>query len=337
MPFKQYTKCIEPSDYTNFNHLLVATIQSLLVGATATALQLATTSRPVCWWLVTEVTAVAWVLAYTRLFLYGRLICLGGDRDAIGVVVSVDGSSIGGFPDNDFNVNLLLENNEFGDKRATVEASSPYGFLVHAQDKITNAGLPTAGHESTDAATGKVSETLHCEFEGGGAYALLVGAEVAFAAAVAALILCVYMPPIPGLSTIILVLALLALLALALGGLIGLGTSGSPSDVNPTLGEIHVNTDDNNGQGAGADILYILGTWVYDPWHQGWNELHPVKVCTKIGTWNGDWDLPPDVILRVRNQFEQATAPGTLVAQKQPEHRWVMHPAVDGCATEIIT
>jgi len=336
MAFKQYTKCIEPSEYVpDIDHRIVALIQSLLVGVTGTAVALVQ-SRLECWPILLELLGVGWVLAYCRLFLYERLICLGKDQDAIGAVVSVDGSHLGGFPDNDFNVNLLLQPNEFGAQRAQVEISSPYGFLVHAQDKVTAAGLPTAGHKSTDEATGKESETLHCEFEGGGAYALLIGSEVAFAATAAALILCVYLPPIPYLQQIITALALFALLALLLGGLIGLGTSGSPSDVNPNLGEIHTNNDPNNGMGAGADILFISGAWVYDPWHAGWNEIHPVKVCTKIGTWNGDWDIPPDVILRVRTQFDLAAAPETKAAQERPENQWTVHPALDGCSSVII-
>jgi hypothetical protein len=336
---KHYTSCIEPSGYTNFNHMLVATFQSLLVGATAAAIALATSARPECWLYVAEVTAAAWLIAYCRLFLYQRLICLGGDRDAIGAVVKVDGSSLPGFPDNDFNVNLLLENNEFGAKRPAVEMSTPFGFLVRAQDKITAAGLPTAGHENKDAVTGTTSETLHCEFEGGGAYVLLVSAEVAFALAVAALILCVYLPPIPFLHKIILALAVLAFLIGLLGGLIGFfGTSGSTSDVNPSLGEIHTNTDPNGGLGRGADILFISGTWVYDPWHVGWNEIHPVKVCTRIGTWEGSWGaLPPDVILRLRTQLDLAAADATRLAQHRPENRWVVHPALDGCDTTVIT
>jgi hypothetical protein len=334
---KQYTTCIEPSEYiSNIDHRIVAVIQGLLVGATGTAVA-AAQSRLDCWLLLAELMVVAGLLAYCRLFLYERLICLGGDQDAIGVVVSVDGSHLSGFPDNDYNVNLLLQPNEFGTQRSEVETSTPYGFLVHEQDKIRAAGLLTAGHASTDSATGKKSETLHCEFEGGGAYTFLVGLEVAFALTVAALILCVYLPPIPFVHEIITALALLALLALALGALIGLGTSGTPSDVDSNLGEIHTNTDSNNGLGAGADILFISGSWVYDPWHTGWNEIHPVKVCTKIGTWSGDWDLPPDVILRVRSQLDLAGAPETKAAQAKQENQWTVHPLLDGCSSTIVT
>ena len=257
----------------------------------------------------------------------------------IGVVSSTSGTTLTGLPDNDFNVNLVLRENEFGADRTAVENSTPYGFLVQAHPSVTARGLNTAGHHSTDKATpGKTTEDLHCEFEGGGVYYLLLGSYVAFAAAVAGLILCVYLPPIPGLETILQALTILLLLALLLGFLVGLAAGGSSSDVNPNLGAVHTDDDPNGGQGAGADILYISGTWVFDPWHEGWNEIHPVKVCTRIGTWDGDWDAqPPDVILRPRTQFEIAAAPETQAAQKRPENRWVVHPALDGCATDIIT
>ena len=336
MAYKQYTECIGPAAYTDFNHMLMATIQSLLVGLMGTAL-LVVTSRLECWLFLVEVTAIAWVIAYCRLFLYQRLICLGGDRDCIGAVVSVSGTTLTGLPDNDLSVNLLLEGNEFGADRATVEASSPYGFLVQAHPSITARGLATGGHTSTDHATGKVSETLHVEFEGGGPYYLLLGAYAAFVAAIGALLLCVYLPPIPGLQTIIAVLAILALLLLIIGGLIGLASGGDESDVNPNLGDLHPNTDPNNGIGAGADIIYVQGAWVFDPWHTGWNEIHPVKVCMRLGTWDGDWDVqPPEIILRVRAQFELAANPVTQAAQQRPENRWVVHPALDGCAPDVI-
>jgi hypothetical protein len=333
----QYTECIDASQYTNFNHMLVATIQGLLVGLTGTAL-LVRTARWDCWPYLLLVTGIAGVIAYCRLFLYARLICLGGDRDCVGAVISVSGTTLTGLPDNDFNINLLLEGNEFGAKRPAVENSTPYGYLVKAQDVVTERGIATAGHESTDHATQTVSECLHCEFEGGGVYYLLLGSYAGFAAAIGALLLCVYLPPIPGLQQIIMVLWILALILVGLGALVGLFSGGDTDDVNPNLGDIHTNSDPNAGLGAGADILYVQGTWVFDPWHEGWNEIHPVKVCTRIGKWDGDWDTqPPDIILRVRNQFEIAGNPATQAAQQRPEHGWSVHPSLDACAPEIIT
>ncbi len=333
MPYTQYTKCIEPEEYTDFNHMLVATFQSLLVGLTASAIVLAKNRGDWrCWLMAVAVMAAAWVIAYCRLFLYQRLICLGGDRDAIGMVVNIEYSHLTGLPDNDLSVNLLVEPNEPGTKRSAVEISVPYGFLVHEQDKIQNRGLPTEGYEATDPA-GRRSEVLHAEFEGAGPYGLLIGAEIGFAAAVAALILCVYVPPIPFVHEIMWALFALALLAIVIGGALGWGSGGSTSDVDPSLGELHT----NDANGVGADILYVQGTWVYDPWHTGWNEIHPIKVCMRMRRWDGDWDLPGDVILRIRSRLNEAGTPETQTAQLQPENRWAVHPSLDGCAPVVIT
>ncbi|HJY29590.1 MAG TPA: hypothetical protein VJ306_16285, partial [Pyrinomonadaceae bacterium] len=68
MAFKQYTRCIEPSEYIDLQHHLVVTIQALLVGATASAIAIAKSVKPHCWWLVAEVFVAAWFLAYCRLF-----------------------------------------------------------------------------------------------------------------------------------------------------------------------------------------------------------------------------------------------------------------------------
>jgi hypothetical protein len=337
MAVKQFTECIEPSEFDKTDHILLATIQAAMFSAAAFGVA-AAKSRLSCWPLLLEVSGIAWLVAYCRLFLFHRLLCLVGDQEAIGVVVRVVGTTLTGLPDNDFSVNLLLQDNQFGAQRDQVVASKPFGFLVATNPKVTAAGIDTVGVADTDQATGLRSEVLHCEFEGGGVFGLLAGASVALAAATAAALLCIYLPPIPGLQTIITVLALLALLALLLGGLIGLGTSGDASDVNANIGEVQVNNDPNNGLGAGADILYIRGRWVFDPWHEGWNEIHPVKVCTRIGRWKGDWiDVPPNIILRVRTHFDEAAADTTQAAQKRRENQWVVHPSLDGCAADIIT
>jgi hypothetical protein len=127
------------------------------------------------------------------------------------------------------------------------------------------------------------------------------------------------------------------LLALLVGAVVGLLSGGSASDANPNLGAVHTNDDPNGGLGAGADILFVSGSWVYDPWHTGWNEIHPVKVCTRVGRWDGDWDTPPDIILRVRAQLDIAATDATKAAQQRPENQWVVHPALDSCSAVIIT
>jgi hypothetical protein len=333
MAFKQYTQCIPPSEHIEFNRAVVVAAQGILVGSTALAALLAAGMWGPCALIVLEITAVAMLVAYCRNWLYHRLLCLGGDRDCIAVIVSISPPDPALFDldwDTDYSINLLLENNEFGALQAQVEQSSPYGFLIAPQASVTAIGRATQGHTAYDEATKSTSAVLHAEFEGAGNYYLLLGAEAALGLSIAALIACMYAPYPVGV-----VLAVLALLAVLLGMLIGNNTSaGSPSDVN--AGELHTNTDDNGGQGAGADVLYIQGTWVYDPLHEGWNEIHPIKVCTKVRVWDGTWSTPPNIILRLRKGFEVARAPETRANQARPEHQWRFHPDLDGCARDII-
>lgn len=341
MAFKQYTRCIQPSQYIPFSRAILITVQGLLVGGTAALLALGY-KHPVCLWIALEITVLAGVVAYCRNWLYHRLICLGGDRDVIGVVVSIEPPAPALFDfdwDTDYSINLLLENTEFGVLQEQAQLSSPYGYLIHPQDAIKALGLDTPGYDTLDAATNKRSAVLHAEFEGAGNYDLLLGAEAGLGLAIAALVACIALPPPWGL-----ILALAGLLALILGGLFGNSDTGSPSDAGS--GGLHTNTESNDGYGSGADVVYVQGTWVYDPLHKGWNEIHPVKVCTKIGCWKGDWfnyeckdgdgATPPDIILRLRDAFQVAQAEETQANQARAEHQWRLHPDLDGCARDVI-
>jgi len=94
-------------------------------------------------------------------------------------------------------------------------------------------------------------------------------------------------------------LALLVLLIMLLAFVIGkYASAGSPADVNPHIGDLHaIELDANQKPLPGADIIYVRGTWVYDSLHEGWNEIHPVKACTKVGTWTGNWATQPPINL----------------------------------------
>ena len=44
-------------------------------------------------------------------------------------------------------------------------------------------------------------------------------------------------------------------------------------------------TDDDKNTGTiypGQDVLVVMGTWIYDSAHAGWNELHPVLHCQRV-------------------------------------------------------
>lgn len=116
---------------------------------------------------------------------------------------------------------------------------------------------------------------------------------------------------------------------------------GNPDDarVDPEAGELSV-----------GDYVVIKGRWVYDAAHSGWNELHPVKSIQKLGgrTFYPPTTNPQEYVDRVCGLYKPVP-PGdrdgpegqpasmtpaqeeTWDAQRRPQNRWVLHPAVDGC------
>ena len=109
-------------------------------------------------------------------------------------------------------------------------------------------------------------------------------------------------------------LVILSLIALLIGGLFGLfDSSGVPGDVNPNLPVLE----------KGVHIIFIAGAWVYDAGHNhatepgGWNEIHPIKYCTIVGTnWEGDWPENIDqLIADSLDQYEKTKAPQTRTAR----------------------
>ncbi|MGA7305483.1 MAG: hypothetical protein WBW88_11445 [Rhodothermales bacterium] len=313
------------------NQYVSAAISGLITGGAWAALA-AAAGEPWCGLYGVEIFAAAGTVAFCQWWLYNRLICLGGDQAAIGMLVSIEPatgkSGLGAF-DTDYSINLLLYDDPPGITQADAEVRPPFGELIKAQQAITDLGLLTPGETATDVATGIKSAILHAEFEGAGIRDLMIGAQVALGLSIAALIACVAIPgPIGWVVSAL--LALLAFLAALFGALFGLGDTGSPADVDPGLGNLHTNDPANNN--LGADLLYVMGTWVYDSFHDGWNELHPIKACSRVGRWDGDWpDDFDDTIVRIKAGFDDARDPQTQGEQKHPRHHWHHHPDVDGC------
>lgn len=65
-----------------------------------------------------------------------------------------------------------------------------------------------------------------------------------------------------------------------------LNDTGNPADASENLGNLE----------QGIDLLAVRGTWVYDSAHEGWNEIHPIKHCQRIGRWEGSWEKAFDAI-----------------------------------------
>lgn len=333
MNYKQYTTCATSSGFFAKHQYISMTIQGLAAGGIALLL-MAAAGRLECWYIAAEITVIMGILGYCHWWLEDRLICLGGDRTAIGMLVSVEGALGKDFPgnwDTDYSINLLLASNPIGAGQATVQGSTPYGYLVSSQPPITDNGFKVAGYTKQEPVSQKTCEVLHCEFEGAGVYDFMLGTQIALGLAVVALIVCLGFPGPIGMA-IAAILALLAFLASLLGGVIGNFDGASPADANPNLGALHTNSSSPGGVGKGADLLVVYGTWVFDSAHSGYNEIHPIKLCERIGTWDGDW--PKDIQDQIDKwdaAIAQATAPLTIADQAKPENQWEVHPVIDGC------
>lgn len=342
MSYRQYTQCVIPSSYVSMHQYISSTIAGLLVGAVAGAIAIAA-GMPWCLLVAAEIAAMVWIIAYCDWWLNGRLICLGGgDEYAAGMLVRIEPATGKDFPgsfDTDYSINLLpypnlpgpldpADPDKLNPDQNTVAATPPFGRLVKEQDSTKALGLGFRGEFGTEKSTGAKVAVLHGEFEGAGIRDLQIGAFAGYGIAVAALFVCIAVP-FPWGAIIAGVLALLAFLALLIGGLVGLGDTGSPTDVNPNLGNLHTNEDKDH---LGASLLYIEGTWVFDTMHEGWNEIHPIKVATEWGRWDGAW--PDDAgaqIDRLKAGFDDARSDETKDKQKKPRHKWKVHPDVDGC------
>jgi hypothetical protein len=79
--------------------------------------------------------------------------------------------------------------------------------------------------------------------------------------------------------------------------------------------------------------LLIKGHWVYDSFHTGAYELHPVTFCTRTS-------CPPGDVILLKGRWEaaigNATSPATLASQQLPQNQWQVHPLIDGCQPSVI-
>lgn len=177
--------------------------------------------------------------------------------------------------------------------------------------------------------------SLEIEFEGAGVHdlydALIAAAVVAgIGAAVCAI-------PIIGWA-ICLICAIVAVIIAGVGALVGLNDDSAENQASSQVGVIH----------PGQDVLFVLGRWVYDSAHTGWNELHPVLFCQRIaqvpqadliaGTpWVNFPELGVATLESTIDGFcnlaNNALAPATVVAQSLAQNQWSIHPLVDGCTT----
>lgn len=326
--YRQYTTCCAAKNWES--------LANYMIGATTTLLAVAVATILIAGWcslFFIGVAAAAEAVAACTWWLHRRLVCLGGDRSAAGMLVATEppigsGGYFGSL-DTDFSINLLIYPNLPGVSQADAEVSAPYGELIkNQQDIIDYVGFFSG--EKAKEANGRESAVLHSEFEGGGVNDFFIGTSISLALYIAAIIACAAIPP-PWGVIVAGILALLALLAWFLSHEVGKHDKGNPNQVKGAPSELHTNDPTTS---VGADLLYVQGTWVFDSFHTGWNEIHPIKKCTAIGTWQGGWPTDiPQIVGKLDDGFADARDPATVANQHQPTNRWTIHPLIDGCGT----
>lgn len=337
MAFKQYTKCVEPADFTDvspenwvgkvligFGIAQLLAIVTLAIVAAATPLS----SKPA---ILLAIILVLEIIAFLTWWLEGRLICLNEkDRNCaiIGRVKNhgLSDSFKGG--DDDYTMNIILAPGQ--------------EYLTTVNPKITAIGR---GYTTKE----KYLTMLHCEFEGDGIHKIREYMYVILAMLTAAF----YLPwPVD------FIVALMAILLGFIGGYNNFrspsnaSSPGNPLDVNPNLGSL-----------SGGDLVVVKGEWIYDSLHAGWNEIHPVRHCEiiieresiMVSEADLGWDdyIVPHPLTGTPMTLEDP-ANVELYRQKwcgmikdgekaeedgsryHPQHEWTIHPLVDGCKPPVI-
>ena len=99
--------------------------------------------------------------------------------------------------------------------------------------------------------------------------------------------------------------------------------------------------------------VIVRGSWVYDSGHQGWNEIHAVRIVQRVEnvptdpagfklflqTWCDvlhetpvtERPNPSPFPIGVALPQSSPAAAATLDAQGRPENQWECHPLIDGC------
>ena len=319
---KQYTKCCKPADYSGWGGgVALATIIGLAIALVTGA------------WVVLAPTAMADLVIFCEWWLYTRLVCLDGEKCAIGMLLTVEpADKKSGFEafDTDFSINLVLAPHTIYTDVTTIENDGISGHLIKEQYTTKNIGLGWVGYTSKQWANYPDTPVLHGEFEGGGIYDLLQAAKVVLALTAVGAVVCSI--PVFGWIACAIIFAIAAIVAIV-GAIVALNDKGSPSDVNAELTELHT----NDVTGSGADILVISGTWVYDSLHDGWNEIHPILHAQRIGRWTGNWGFDAKIATdHWCRAIGEARSPLTVAEQEKPENQWTIHPEIDGCLPQPV-
>jgi hypothetical protein len=170
--------------------------------------------------------------------------------------------------------NFYLPGSTICDSNGMIQVATVQGVSGNNEPKWSEkvGGITVDNFTQWKCEGGLPVGTLEVEFEGSGMWDLYNALLAASVPATAAAAVCA-IPVFGWIACLVLILISLAIIGIGMG--IALNDQEDPQS-DPAIGTIH----------PGKDILFILGTWIYDSFHSGWNELHPVLHCQKIGEVN---------------------------------------------------
>lgn len=401
--YRQYTKCYQhkPGDKPFNKADLVGFVAGSSAPGLLGALAAFLAGFNLVGFILIAYQYAATIVAVANQWLYHRLACVSGNRCAVGVVRhGPERGDLGEF-DNDqfFDVRLMPHRpkDEYKDPDTgyATGAPGPSKDGKTEQHKGNDVYLDdfqgqTLLHPSpllADLSYDLKRAWLHCEAEGNfwaamKEYAPLLGAAVgvgaAAGAAAGAALGCAIGSIFGPIGCVI-----GAIIGAIAGGLLGGGAAayvGANAAFHSDPGNVEdANVGDKSlGPIVTGDKVVVYGTHVYDGFHEGWHEFHPLMAVLKLDPKENDeavqyleWDpdfpgsgtIPPDLPsmdptiagltpsdmrkgldsskFRARARWlrdlwcgllhERFDDPATIAAQRQPEHRWTIHPDVDGC------
>jgi len=302
---------------------------------------------------------LAIITGFCDWWFHYRLVCIKDDQCAVGTVGRTAVSKGVTDPDLDFTINLVLapilkESSLKAAAQIPLLFSEQRAYLEFAYSDLPLNGVDKISTEEEDNPN-PATTALHCEIEGtgmktvctaatvGGVFGA-IGGTVAGAAAVAGcaatgffFFVCLLVAAI--------VAAVVSAAATGLGWLAGVaigGDEGSPADVA---------ADPLSGTVEEGEHIAIIGDWIYDNAHEGWNELHPVKKVLKLQCPTGtsvpgvDPEYPNSPSSRAAIEkfcvgrlaqrrddicfrLSQPRDPAVQDAQNSPSGAWVSHPTL---------
>lgn len=300
MDYVHHTRCVQIEDKV-YPPWAPAPVTALIL--VSIPVLIATLQNPIL-----ALVEIPLLIAYCLWWLYDRLICLGGEECAIGLLGKPEPPwEKTGFDkfDTDYSINLVLAPHNIQDLPSGYPANVPpppggtdptdyyhdefikalhrqiaddglQGRLIKKQP--TTSGWDFRGYFNIVGGARVIHHHqpyLHCEWEGGGMYKLLQTLYALFAIAAAAAIVCAI--PVFGWIVCAILLVVAAVVSVA-GVVAALNDTGTPAVIDPETGKT------TNELHSGQDILFVRGDWVYDSAHEGWNEIHPIKKCYLLGT-----------------------------------------------------